>query len=339
MKRVTIKDIANVTGFSINTVSRALNSKPEIRTETKEKILETATRLGYRPNRLAKGLRLNKTATIGVIVTDVANPFFGALVKGVARAARDLGYSIILQDTDEAYAGEEEAIQVMLSEQVDGLLITPVQSRKETIEKLAAARFPFVLLGRYFDDLETAYVVPNDYQGGFLATEHLLEQGHTQIAMVNGPLHISSARERFQGFKDALNRYGVPLDKSLVKTGALTVDAGRSLARSFFKRESPPTAIVSYSDFVAFGVMQTIREVGFSIPDDVAIVGYDDVQLASCLKVPLTTIRTPKEKMGRQAMQVLARRLRGDQDAQVPQQQKLDVELVVRESTQKKDER
>jgi len=339
VKRVTIKDIANVTGFSINTVSRALNSKPEIRTETKEKILETATRLGYRPNRLAKGLRLNKTATIGVIVTDVANPFFGALVKGVARAARDLGYSIILQDTDEAYAGEEEAIQVMLSEQVDGLLITPVQSRKETIEKLAAARFPFVLLGRYFDDLETAYVVPNDYQGGFLATEHLLEQGHTQIAMVNGPLHISSARERFQGFKDALNRYGVPLDKSLVKTGALTVDAGRSLARSFFKRESPPTAIVSYSDFVAFGVMQSIREAGFSIPDDVAIVGYDDVQLSSCLKVPLTTIRTPKEKMGRQAMQVLARRLRGDQDAQVPQQQKLDVELVVRESTQKKDER
>jgi len=153
--------------------------------------------------------------------------------------------------------------------------------------------------------------------------------------MVNGPLHISSARERFQGFKDALNRYGVPLDKSLVKTGALTVDAGRSLARSFFERVSPPTAIVSYSDFVAFGVMQTIREVGFSIPDDVAIVGYDDVQLASCLKVPLTTIRSPKEKMGRQAVQVLARRLRGDQDAQVAQQQKLDVELVVRESTQK----
>jgi LacI family transcriptional regulator len=336
VKRVTIKDIANVTGFSINTVSRALNSKPEIRTETKEKILETATRLGYRPNRLAQGLRLNKTATIGVIVTDVANPFFSALVKGVAKAARDLGYSIILQDTDEDYAGEEEAIQVMLSEQVDGLLITPVQNRKETIEKLAAARFPFVLLGRYFDDLETAYVVPNDYQGGFLATEHLLEQGHTRIAMVNGPLHISSARERFQGFSDALAQFTLPIERSLVVTGALTVEDGLDLSRPILKQAPRPSAIVCYSDFVAFGVMQAIREIGLSIPDDIAVIGFDDVRMASCLQVPLTTIRSPKEELGRQAMQVLARRLRGDQDAPVVQQQKLDVELVVRGSTQKR---
>jgi len=135
VKRVTLRDITNITGFSINAVSRALNDKEEVNAQTRSRILSAAHKLGYRPNRLAKGLRSNKTGTIGVAVTDVANPFFSALVKGIARAARDLDYSIILQDSDEDYAGEEEAIQVLLAEQVNGILITPVQSSKSTIEQ------------------------------------------------------------------------------------------------------------------------------------------------------------------------------------------------------------
>jgi LacI family transcriptional regulator len=333
--RVTLKDIAIDTGFSINTVSRALNGKAEVHAATKEKILAAASRLGYRANRLAKGLRSNKTGTIGVIVTDVANPFFSALVKGIAKAARELDYSIILQDSDEKYAGEQEAIHVLLAEQVDGILITPVQSDKETIASLSQARFPFVLVGRYFQDLDTNYVVPDDYRGGLLATEHLLSQGYTRIAMVNGPLHISSARERFQGYADAQARHGIAIDRSLVVTGALTVEEGFDLARSILKHAPPPSAIVTYSDFVAFGVMQAVREVGLSIPEDIAVVGFDDVWMASCLQVPLTTIRSPKEELGRQAMLLLVQKLRNDQTISETDKLKLDVHLVVRESTQK----
>ncbi len=334
--RVTLKDIAIDTGFSINTVSRALNDKAEVHAATKEKILAAASRLGYRANRLAKGLRSNKTGTIGVVVTDVANPFFSALVKGIAKAARELDYSIILQDSDENYAGEQEAIHVLLAEQVDGILITPVQSDKETIASLSQARFPFVLVGRYFQDLDTNYVVPDDYRGGLLATEHLLSQGYRRIAMVNGPLHISSARERFQGYADAQARHGIAVDRSLVVTGALTVGEGFDLARSILKRTPPPSAIVTYSDFVAFGVMQAVREVGLSIPEDVAVVGFDDVWMASCLQVPLTTIRSPKEELGRQAMQLLVRRLRDDQSTAETDKLKLDVQLVIRESSQRR---
>ncbi len=333
MKQVTLRDIASLTGFSINTVSRALNDKEEVHTETRAKILAAAHKLGYRPNRLAKGLRSNKTGTIGVVVTDVANPFFSALVKGIARAARNLDYSIILQDSDEDYAGEEEAIQVLLAEQVDGILITPVQSHKQMIENLTKAHFPFVLVGRYFQDLDTNYVVPDDYQGGFMVTEHLLQQGYTRLAMVNGPLHISSARERFQGFSDALAKYDIPVDKSLVVTGALTVEEGLDLSRSILKHVPQPTAIVCYSDFVAFGVMQAIREIGLSIPDDIAVVGFDDVRMSSCLQVPLTTIRSPKEDLGRQAMQLLVRRLRENHNAGETEQRKLDVTLIPRESS------
>ena len=333
MKRVTLRDIASLTGFSINTVSRALNNKEEVNTDTRTKILAAAAQFGYRPNRLAKGLRSNKTGTIGIVVADVANPFFSALVKGIARAARELDYSIILQDSDENYAAEEEAIQVLLAEQVDGILITPVQSEQETIERLIKAHFPFVLVGRYFHDLDTNYVVPDDYQGGFIATDHLLRLGHRRIAMVNGPLHISSARERFQGFSDALAKYDIPVDKSLVSTGALTVEEGLDLARCILKRVPRPSAIVCYSDFVAFGVMQAIREIGLSIPEDIAVVGFDDVRMASCLQVPLTTIQSPKEELGRQAMQLLVHRLEKNHHDGETDQRKLDVTLIPRESS------
>jgi len=333
VRRVTLRDIASLTGFSINTVSRSLNNKEEVNADTRAKILAAADKLGYRPNRLAKGLRSNKTGTIGVVVTDVANPFFSALVKGIARAARDLGYSIILQDSDEDYAGEEEAIQVLLAEQVDGILITPVQSHKQMIEKLTEAQFPFVLVGRYFQDLDTNYVVPDDYQGGFLATEHLIQQGYTRLAMVNGPLHISSARERFQGFSDAMSKHGIPLDESLVISGALTVEEGLSLSRSILKQVPRPSAIVCYSDFVAFGVMQAIREIGLSIPEDIAVVGFDDVWMSSCLEVPLTTIRSPKEELGRQAMQLLVHRLKENHNGAETDKRKLDVTLVSRKSS------
>ena len=332
--QVTIRDVAEATGFSVNTVSRALNDKPDVNAETKRAILETAKKLGYRPNKLARGLRSNKTQTIGVVVTDVANPFFGALVKGVEETAREHGYSIILQDTDEDYEREEEAIQVMLAEQVDGLLITPVQTKRKTIERLKKAGLPFVLLGRYFDDLETDYVVTDDVQGGFLATEHLIKQGHERIALINGPLYISSARERLQGYKKALVNYEIDLDAALLKSGAVTIEDGYNFAKSLLAQNPQPTAVFAYSDFVALGVMKAIREAGLGIPGDIAVVGYDDVDFSSCLEVPLTTVRIPKKALGKKATELLENKLKNEEDTSRAEI-KLDVQLIIRKSTQR----
>jgi len=331
MNQVTMRDVAREVGVSVNTVSRALAGKPDVNPQTRARVLEVAERLGYRPNRLARGLRSNKTGTIGVIVTDIANPFFGALVKGVEKAARARDYSIILQDTDEDYEREKEAIQVMLAERVDGLLITPVQTRTETIEELKECGLPFVLLGRHFDDIETDYVVTDDVEGGFLATEHLIKLGHRRIAMINGPLHISSAKERFQGYRKALDRSGVKLDESIVSSGAITMDDGYRVSKSLLTRRNRPTAIFAYSDFVAFGVMKAVREVGFHLPDDVAVVGYDDVQLSSCLEVPLTTVRIPTEELGRKATELLVKKMNHELDKALVCL--LKAELIVRQST------
>ncbi len=256
------------------------------------------------------------------------------MVKGVEQAARERNWSIILGNADENYEREEEAIQVMLTEQVDGLLITPCQKERKTIEELKRIGFPFVLLGRHFDDLATDYVVPDEVQGGFLATKHLLEMGHTRIAMVNAPLYISSAKHRLQGYKNALNQYGVEVDESLITSQALTIEEGYRVAKSILRSPHRPTAVFAYSDFVAFGVMKAIREAGLRIPEDIAVVGFDDVEFSSCLEVPLTTVRSPKEEMGRKAAELLFKRIE-DPTAQDANGVKLEVTLMIRQSTEK----
>ncbi len=328
-QHVTIRDVAAAAGFSVNTVSRALNDKPDVSPETKARVLEAARRLGYRPNKLARGLRSNKTQTIGVIVADIANPFFGAVVKGVEEAAREHDLSIILGNTNEDYEKEEKVIQTMLSERVDGLLVTPVQTKNATIIKLEESGMPFVLLGRHFKDLETDYVASDDVQGGFLATERLIKLGHRKIAFINGPLHVSSAKERFQGYKAALERYGLVLKPTLVKNDAITMEDGYRVARLLLSHTSRPTAVFAYSDFVALGVIEAAHECGLAIPDDLSVVGYDDTNFARGLAVPLTTVHIPIDELGKLSIEILREKING---SNVTRQVRVPVKLVIRKS-------
>lgn len=331
MERATIKDVAREAGVSINTVSRALNGKPDVNSETKRLVLEAAERLKYTPNKLARGLRSNKTGVIGVIVADIANPFFSAVVKGMGKAAKELGYSIILQDTGENYKNEEEAIQIMISEQVDGLLITPVQTEKRSIHMLQESGIPFVLVARHFNDLDTDYVVADDVQGGYLATAHLIEKGHEKIAFINGPAYNSSAIERFQGYKKALEEHDIELNEKLMRNGALTMEDGYTYGKALLMDHDPqPTALFTFSDFVALGAMKAVHELGLRIPDDIAIVGYDDIDFAFCLESPLTTIRFPKREIGEEAISVVEKKIDGQKrhsHLEIP------VELVIRQSS------
>jgi len=331
MERPTIKDVARAAGVSINTVSRALNAKPDVSPETRRQVLEVAKRLNYMPNKLARGLRSNRTGVIGVIVADIANPFFSAVVKGMGKAAKELGYSIILQDTGENYENEEEAIQIMISEQVDGLLITPVQTEKRTIRILQESNIPFVLVARHFSDADTDYVVADDVQGGYLATTHLIERGHEKIAFINGPSYNSSAIERFQGYKKALAEHDIELNEKLIRNGALTMEDGYTHGKALLMgHDSRPTALFTFSDFVALGAMKAVHEVGLRIPDDIAIVGYDDIAFAFCLEVPLTTVRVLKRQLGEEAISVLEKKIDGQKRHS---HLRIPVELVIRQSS------
>lgn len=329
-----MRDVAEGAGVSINTASRALNNKPEISPETKAKVLQVAQSLGYRPNRLARALRSNKTGTIGVIVGDIVNPYFAMLVRGIERTARQFDYSVILQGTDEDYDREEEAIEIALAEQVDGILITPTQKGTETVEELVTSGTPFVLMSRYFKDLDTDYVVMDDRRGGFLATEHLIQKGHSRIAILNGPLHISSATERYEGYLEAFKHYGLEPDKALVEQGCLTVEDGYRAALRLLEGPVRPTAVFAFSDFVAFGVLRAANELELMVPEDLSVMGFDDTFFGACMRPPLTTVGGNPEALGERAARLLFEELMTTK-ASKPIQIRLPVRLVQRGSTGK----
>ncbi len=332
---VTMQDLAREVGVSVNTVSRALNGKPDINPVTKQRVLDAAERMGYRPNKLARGLRANKTGTIGVIVTDIANPYFSMLVKEVVNSAWPLGYSVVLQGTDEDFSKEREAVRLALAEQVEGVLLAPTQKGVATVHELKRRHVPFVLMSRHFTDVQTDYVVMDDVQGGFLACQHLIDQGHKDIAMINGPMHISSARERYEGYRQGLAEHGMPLNDDLVVGDALTMDDGYHATLRLLRR-GKPSAVFAFSDFVAFGVLRALRAQGIRVPEDVAVVGFDDIPFSSCLETPLTTVGGCQRSLGHEATALLARKLSGT-DEDLVEQIRLPVRLLVRPDGRRED--
>ncbi len=331
MRPTTLANIARETGFSINTVSRALNGKPDVHHETRDIILAAATKLNYHPNRLARGLRKQATRVIGVVVSDVANPFFSLLMKSISSAAHARDYRVLLQDSDEKSAGEREAIDVLLSERIDGILICPVQAETSAIEMLGESQLPVVLIGRSFKGLDMDYVKPNDFHGGELATQHLIDYGHERIGVVNAPLWISSARERYEGYVHTHEAAGIPLDQGIIRSGVVNHIEGYREAKELLKIEPRITAIVAYSDFVAFGVARAIWEAGLRIPEDISLIGFDDIPLATCLPVPLSTVRSPIKELGARGVEILCDKIEGTLDHRVREQ--LPTKLIVRQST------
>lgn len=330
----TMKDVAREAGVSINTVSRALNGKPDVNEDTKKRILEIADRLNYVPNSLAKGLVTKNTKTIGVIVSDNANPVFARIIKGTEDFARSKGYNIILCNTDEKYEREEEALRLLREKRVDGLVITltPAQKKRTDILELKRSGVPFVLLNRHMDEMITDYVINDNVYGAYLAVTHLVKSGHKRIGYISGPSHISSATERLEGYRKALLENNIEFDNSLVKESNLKMEDGTRLMKEFLQLENRPTAVFAYSDLLAIGVLKALKETKLRVPKDMALVGYDDIEFSSLLEVPLTTVHQPRYRIGEEGAKILINRIE-KKDSEGLHQIVLKPELVIREST------
>lgn len=329
----TMKDIAREAGVSINTVSRALNGKPDVNEDTRKRILQIADRLNYVPNFLAKGLVTKNTRTIGVIVSDNANPFFARIIKGIEDYARSKGYNIILCNTDERYEKEEEAVRLLRERRVDGLLITltPAQKKRTDILELKRSGVPFVLLNRHMDDIMTDYVINDNVYGAYLAVTHLVKLGHKRIGYISGPPQISSVRERLEGYRKAVFENNIEFDNSLVKESNLKMEDGYRLMKEFLELENKPTAVFTYSDLLAIGALKALKEANLKVPKDIALVGYDDIEFSSLLQVPLTTVHQPRYRIGEEGARILINRIEG-KDSEGLYQIVLKPELVIRES-------
>jgi LacI family transcriptional regulator len=309
-KPTTLKDIASRTGFTINTVSRALRDKEGISAPTRDLIQRTARDLGYIRDAVAGALRSRQTKIIAVVVPDISNPHFAIMVKEIEQIARTAGYATLIINTDEDQGHEEQAIRTALERKVDGVLLCSAQRSEASVLLLRAAGTPFVLFGRRFPGLETDYVVCDDKKGGYLATEYLLRRGAKRPLFLNGPAHISSAAERLEGYRMALADAGLPSPHELVQE--ISVQSGgcrRTLGR--LAREGLAfDGVVAFNDMLAWEAYSVLSRV---LPyRDLPIIGFDNVQSKLPVPLSLPSVSTAKIRMSKRACGLLLERLRGE---------------------------
>lgn len=326
-QRVTMKEIARETGFSVNTVSKALRDAPDLSVQTKRMIRDVAKRLGYVANNMASALRSGYSSVLALIVGDISNPFFGILCKEIEQQAARHNYTVIVFNTEEDPEKEDRAIRTALSQNVDGVLLAPSQNGAQAVRLLQAYGKPCVLIGRYFTDRVADAVLYDDENGGYLAGKHLLECGCRNLLMINAP-HNSSAENRAKGFARAMTE--VPGAKSRMLTVESPLGGVPSALRSAYEQE-PFDGIFAYSDLFAMKAVWVLDEMGLE-PGAVKIVGFDDIQSRLSLSKPLTTIGAGKAAFGQALVELLMKRISGDM-SDFPVQQVLPTTLVVRKST------
>ncbi len=313
----TLKDIAEKTGFSISTVSRVLhdNSKKyKISEKTRVTVQQTAKDLGYRINTLARGLRLQKTNEIGVIVPDIANPFFSALIKSLAGELRKGGYNFIVYDTDEDISIERSAIKSLLEKRVDGLIIASVGQDFSHIQKIRDASIPLVMIDRCFDALDIDSVSVDNVKGSLFAVNHLIKEGHTRIAFIQGLPGTYANETRLQGYKQALHDAGIAIDEHLIGGDDFRSMNGYLETKHLLTLSPPPTAIFTAGDLIALGALEACREHCINIPADISLVTFDDPVFTSYLSPALTAIEQPIGKMAEMAVALLYRRMKNPDD-------------------------
>lgn len=330
---VTLHDIAARAGVSVSTASRVLSEQAaayRISGATERAVRQAAHELSYRANGLARGLRLRKTHTLGVVAPDLSNPFFAHIVKRVQSAAHGQGYSLVVCNTDESLDLEVEQVALLQRKRVDGLVALPVGQRYEHFADWIEKGVPLVLVDRCGDGVEAPCVTVDNYRGAYEATEHLLAAGHRRIALIQGLPGTSTNTARLQGYRDALDAHDLPVEDALVVGGDFRQQNGYVETKLLLQLDRPPTAIFATSDLITLGVLEALAEEGVAVPRDLSLVCFDDFDFAPHLKCPLTTVWQPREMMGELAVKLLVELMGGG--AGGARRIVLKPRLVVRES-------
>ena len=333
-KKITIKDIARLANVSHTTVSRALNDKSRIRNETKEKILSVARELSYRPNFIARSLVMKQTKTLGLVITTIANPFYTELAQGIEATARGLGYNIILCSTNYDLSIEKQHIDILRSKGVDGIIFTSAHIGDPNIIKLADEDFPIVLVNRRtYEPIvkeKIDYIGVNNILGGFLAVEHLIRLGHHRIGVIGGSSESSVGLERLEGGKKALEAYHLEMRDDYFLGGDFLKESGYQGGKHFLKMADRPTAVFATNDCMALGAYQAIAEEGLRIPEDIALVGFNDIEFTAMKGIELTTIGQKKFEMGALAVKTLVEKIEGSEGKPSANEVFLKPELIIR---------
>jgi LacI family transcriptional regulator, galactose operon repressor len=302
--KITIRDIARMTNLSTATVSRVLNNKPDVSPHARKLVQDMIDTHNYNPSSVARSLSLNKTNTIGLILPDITNPFFPELARGIGNRAKDFGYSVIHYDLNNDNSELAKAINMLRTKQVDGIIIVQWASLflKELDAVLRDEEIPIVAIDR---EDSNNYVNFDNIVSSFMAVSYLLENGHRKIAHITGDMDTIAGQKRKAGYVKALQENRIALDNSLVIQGKFTIESGKNSMRELLKSNIKPTAVFAANDMIAIGVYEAIHEAGLHIPEDISVIGHDDIEFSSLIKPELTTVVVPRYQLGISCVEVL----------------------------------
>jgi len=306
---VRIKDVASMAHVSSATVSRVLANKPYIREEIRQRVLQAVETLGYQPNRVARTLRVQSSQIIGLIISDIQNPFFTALVRAVEDQAYAHQYAVFLCNSDENFDKESLYIDLLMAERVAGVIIVPTNENAGSINKLYKANIPLVVVDRQIRDLDLDTVSIDNVKAAHDLVAHLVENGHQRIGAILASPEITTGYERFQGYMAALNEQGIQFDPSLVRTGLPREVLGRQFVDELLSLPTPPTALFTGNNLLTVGALHGIKDRGLKIPDDLSLVAFDDMEWYSVISPTLTAVAQPIYEMGWAAADLILKRI------------------------------
>ena len=308
---ITLEDISKATGFSIPTVSRVLsNSTYPVSSATRQRILESAQALGYRPNLSARGLRTERTNTIGILVDDIMSVFTPPLVRGIQDYFNEHAISCLVMNSDWRPDLEHMAIESLLSRSVDGIIFAEY-SHRVVHDALRRSQIPHLFVHRLFAKSVQNSILPDDYYGASLAVRHLLSLGHRRIAYISGPTTWHSNQRRYVAYRDELARNEIEIDPAMIQPGDWEIDSGYAAAGQLLEHPERPTAIFAANDLMALGAIYRLQDAGLGVPGDVAVIGYDDRDFAKIVKPRLSTVSLPVYEMGQIAAEKLLAQING----------------------------
>lgn len=329
----TSHDVAKKAGVSVATVSRVLNSSPLVTEAARRKVLRAVKELNYQPNRAAQRLRAGRSHVIGLIISDIQNPFFTSVVRGIEDVAYHHGYSLVLCNSDEDPEKEKLYINVMRSEDVAGVILASASEADPQVDDLIAYNIPIVAIDRQIDDRQIDSVLATNIEGARAAVAHLIELGHRCIGFIGLPLTRTPGKERYEGYQRALRDHPLPVSSDYVRIADAKQQGGYASTRDLLAEQPCVTALFVANNLMTLGALDAIRERGLKIPDDISIIGFDDMPWANLLQPPLTAIAQPTYELGQRAAELLLERFRQPQKPAV--RLELKTNLVVRGSTQR----
>lgn len=328
----TIRDVARLAGVSPMTVSRVLNGTGYTSQATRARVESAIGQLGYVPNAVARQLRSKRSHTIALVLTDITNPFFTTIARGVEDEAAGRDFGVMFCNTDESDAEEVDYLQMLIQRQVDGVLLVPASNSGESLRLLRMHRVPVVVLDRRVRSPRVDQVRSDSETGAYELVRHLVELGHRRIAMLSGRRTVSTSVDRVAGYQRALAEVGVGLDSALVLYGGYNAEAGFRMAQQVLALSVPPTAMFAANNFIAFGAIRALREAGLRVPEDISIVTFDDLPDGWVMEPFMTVVAQPAYQIGRQAAALLLERL-GEVLPGPPREIVLPGTLIVRHSS------